>query len=174
MLSGVKRGVGRGLEGGVIFLMAALAIVVLLGITFRALGSALSWYDETASILLAWLTYFGSALAALRRAHIGVPNVIAALPREWRIAAFVLAEAMVFAFFALAGWTGWVVIDVMRGSYLASLPSVSVSLVQSIIPLGAALFILAEALSLPDAWRATVGRGRAATAHGAAADAATE
>ena len=60
--------------------MATLAVEVTLGIAFRAVGRALSWYDEVASVLLAWLTFYGSALASVKRAHIGCPELVARMP----------------------------------------------------------------------------------------------
>ena len=71
----LRTGVRRFLEGAVLVLLASLAVVVVVGVGFRKAGAALVWYDEVASILLAWLTYYGAALAALRRAHIGVPTL---------------------------------------------------------------------------------------------------
>ena len=68
------------LEAIVLVLMIALTVLVIVGAAFRYLGNALTWYDETASIGLVWLTYFGSALAALRGAHIGVPGLVNAMP----------------------------------------------------------------------------------------------
>ena len=53
--------------------MVALAVTVLLGVTFRFAGSALVWYDEVAAVQLAWITYYGSAYAALKGSHISVP-----------------------------------------------------------------------------------------------------
>ena len=60
--------------------MVALAVEVTMGVAFRYTGNALVWYDEVASILLAWVTYYGAALAALKRAHIGVPELVHMLP----------------------------------------------------------------------------------------------
>jgi TRAP-type C4-dicarboxylate transport system permease small subunit len=153
MFNVLKHAVERLLEVVVILLMAVLAVVVLVGVTWRAAGAALSWYDELASILLCWLTFYGAALAALKRAHIGVPDVVTLLPPTARAVAFVVAEALVFGFFALAAWMGWFVIEVLEGSYLVSMPEIPVSVAQSVIPIGAILFIVAEALSLPAAWR---------------------
>lgn len=156
----------RLMEAIVIALMAVLAIVVTLGIVYRTAGAALVWYDEVAAILLAWLTYFGAALGALKRAHISVPEVIRLLSPRWRALSFVVAEVLVFAFFIIAGWIGYHVMVVIEGSTLVSLPEVPQALAQSVIPIGAALYIIAEALSLPDAWRKTVTSG----GHGAVAD----
>ena len=58
-----RGGYGLALEWVVMILMIALAFEVTLGIVFRFIGSSLVWYDEVASVLLAWLTFYGSALA---------------------------------------------------------------------------------------------------------------
>ena len=64
-----------------------------------------------------------------------------------------LAEAVVLGFFALLAWTGWQVLQVLEGDTLVSLPQVSVQLTQSVIPVGAVLFMLCQVLSLPEHWR---------------------
>ena len=55
--------------------------------------------------------------------------------------------------FPLLAWTGWRVLQVLGGVHLISLPWVSVQLTQSVIPIGATLFIVAQLLSLPDVLR---------------------
>jgi len=141
----------RLLEWLVIALMATLALEVTAGVVFRSFGASLVWYDEVASILLAWLTFYGSALAAAKRAHIGCPEVIALLPPGARMAARLLADVLVIAFFLLVAWTGTVVLGVLATDHLVSLPAVPVSVVQSVIPVGAVLIVLAELLTLPSA-----------------------
>ena len=78
-LSRLRSGFERLLEYIVILLMISLAVEVILGVTYRKLGMSLSWYDEVASITLAWVTYYGAALAALKRAHIGFPGLVESL-----------------------------------------------------------------------------------------------
>ena len=95
--------------------MTALAIVVVLGVGFRKFGAALVWYDEVASVLLAWLTYYGAALAALKRAHIGFPNLVQGLRDTWRVPIVVVGEAIVIAFFLVAAWGGWRVLVILEG-----------------------------------------------------------
>ena len=131
--------------------MAVLAGVVVVGVVFRKFGAALVWYDEVASILLAWLTYYGAALAALRRAHIGVPTVVQRLEGRWRLFTVAVAETAVIGFFLAVAWAGWQVLQVLGGTTLVSLPWVPARLAQSVIPIGAILFIAAELLSLPEA-----------------------
>ena len=118
-MAGLGRAYGRMLEAVVIFLMVALTAVVVFAVISRKAGASLSWYDEVASIQLAWLTYYGAALAAYKRAHIGFPGLLEAL----------------------------------EGDTLVSLPWVPVQVTQSVIPIGALLFLLGQAISLPEQLR---------------------
>jgi TRAP-type C4-dicarboxylate transport system permease small subunit len=136
-----------------IFLLITLAFIVVLAVVFRFSGQSLVWYDEVASVVLAWLTYYGSALAACNRGHLGFPGLFLSLPRHFRIGAFILAEVVIITFFVLIGYAGWYILGIFGEETLVSLPWVSLSFTQSVIPVGASLFILAELLSLPDAWK---------------------
>ena len=151
MLALWRRRYERLLEWIVIALMATLAVEVTVGVLFRTFGAALVWYDEIASILLAWLTFYGSALAAAKRAHIGCPEVVAVLPPGARLAARAVADVLVIAFFLLVGWTGYTILEVLATDNLVSLPQISVAYTQSVIPISAALIVLAELLTLPEA-----------------------
>jgi TRAP-type C4-dicarboxylate transport system permease small subunit len=153
MLARVRSAYGRFLEFIVIVLMVALAVEVTVGVVFRYVGYSLVWYDEVATILLAWVTYYGSALAALRRAHLGVPELVRLLPPPLRLAVAIFAEACVFAFFIIMAWVGYTVLEVLATDNLVSIPEVSVAWTQSVIPISAVLFIIAEALVLPDVLR---------------------
>ncbi len=133
--------------------MVALAVEVTAGVIFRYAGHALVWYDEIASVLLAWVTYYGAALAALKRAHIGVPELVRLLPPGPRVAVALIAEACVFSFFILLAWIGVSVLEVLATDTLVSLPQVSVAWTQSVIPVTAVLFVIAEALALPQILR---------------------
>jgi len=169
----IGRLLGEILTWVVVGLMVILTVVVVVGVIYRKLGDSLSWYDEVASILLVWITYYGAALAALKRGHIGFDDVLRALPLTLRKFAVVIAEFLVIMFFAMLAWAGFRVLDVLQGDTLVSLTWVPVRLTQSVIPIGSILFIIAEILSLPDYW-AEVMAGRssehAAMAHGATPD----
>jgi len=128
--------------------MLALALVVVVGVAFRKLGASLVWYDEVASILLAWLTYYGAALGALHRAHIRMPTLVDRAPRWARIAMVAVGEASVIGFFVVLTWAGVRVLSVLGGTTLVSLPWVPASVAQSVIPIGAILFLAAELITL--------------------------
>ena len=145
----LRAGFERLLEWIVIVLMVALSAEVTVGVFFRTIGFSLSWYDEIASVMLAWLTFYGSALAALKRAHIGFPGLVNGMPPAWRLACALLTEILVIGFFALLGWTGYSVLEVLATDNLVSLPSISVAWTQSVIPASAAFLVLAELFNLP-------------------------
>jgi TRAP-type C4-dicarboxylate transport system permease small subunit len=75
------------------------------------------------------------------------------LPPELRLPLAILAEAFVFAFFVVLGWIGCSVLEVLAGDTLVSLPWISVAVAQSVIPISSVLFVIAEALVLPDVLR---------------------
>jgi TRAP-type C4-dicarboxylate transport system permease small subunit len=134
-------------------LLVLLAVEVLLGVAFRMAGRPLVWYDEVASVLLAWLTYYGAALAAIKRAHIAFPGLVNAFDPGLRLATLVVREVAVFGLFAILAFEGWRILVTLGSETLVTV-DVPVWLTQSVIPVGGALFILAEALNLPDriAW----------------------
>ncbi|MFZ9297949.1 MAG: TRAP transporter small permease, partial [Hylemonella sp.] len=117
------------LEWVVMFLMVVLAVEVTLGIVYRTLGQSLVWYDEVASVLLAWLTFYGSALASVKRGHIGCPELVDQLSPPLKRAIGIFSQMLVIAFFALLGWVGASILPVLAGDALVSLPWVPMSFV---------------------------------------------
>jgi len=83
------------LEWITIILMVGLTLIVIVAVLFRIFENSLSWYDEVAAIGLAWITYYGAALAALKRRHIGFDSVLLALPPVPRMIALIIAEVTV-------------------------------------------------------------------------------
>lgn len=142
----------RILEFWLVGLIVGLTTVVVAAAIWRKAGASFVWYDEVGSILLAWITYYGAALAALKRGHIGFDGILLAMPYKWRITSAVIAEIVVFAFFIVLAATGLQVMSILQGMKLISLPWVPVQITQSVIPIGAILFIICEALSLPEYW----------------------
>ncbi len=148
-LERLRAGYERALEWLIIALMGVMAVEVTAGVVFRTLGYSLVWYDEVASILLAWLTFYGSALASVKRAHIGCPELMALLAPKAKLVMRVIAEVLTIGFFLLMGWTGYEVLGVLATDHLVSLPAIRVSWVQSVVPISAVLIVAAELLTLP-------------------------
>lgn len=147
------------LEAIVVVLVIALAAVVTIGFVTRYLGSPLSWYDELAAVLLAWVTYYGTALAAAKGAHITCPSVLNMCPPSVRVPVALLAEAITIGFFVFLGLASYQVILILDGVNMVSLPSISMQVTQSAIPVASVLFIIAELLRLPEVVEHARGRG---------------
>lgn len=156
---------GLVLEWVVMALMVALAVEVTLGVVFRAIGRSLVWYDEIASVLLAWVTFYGSALASVKRAHIGCPEIVDQMPPGWRRAFNLVAQVLVIGFFCLLAWVGFSIMPILAGDTLVSLPWLPMNFVQSVIPISSVLIVVAEATHFVDMLRA---RPQAVAAPGAA------
>ena len=152
LLTQTNRIASRLLEWFTVLLMVGLTIVVIVAVIARLMGQSFSWYDEVAAIMLAWITYYGSALAALHRRHIGFDSVLLAFPVRYRMIAVLVGEALVLLFFVLMARAGFQVLEVLEGDTLTSLTWVPVQLTQSVIPIGAILFIICQLLSLPNYW----------------------
>ena len=134
-------------------LLIGLAIVVVAAVVARYLFNAsFIWYDEVASVMLAWICFYGAAYAALRRRHLGFEGVLLGMPLALRRIAFFLGEAVVYLVFAVLAYAGWFILEVMGSETLVSLPWVPLWFTQSAVPVGAALFMLAQLLSLPQAY----------------------
>jgi len=159
-LRSFRRGYERFLEWVCIVLMAALAAEVTAGVVFRYTGHSLVWYDEVATILLAWVTFYGSALAVLKHAHMGVPEVVGMLPPRGRVVAAVVAQLCTLAFFVLLAWVGYEILEVLAADRLVSLPAVSVAYALSVIPVSAVLIGIGQVLVFAEVLREA--RGEAA------------
>jgi TRAP-type C4-dicarboxylate transport system permease small subunit len=149
-LRAFRQGYERFLEWVAIVLMITLAVEVTAGVVFRYSGYSLVWYDEVACILLAWVTYYGSALAVLKRAHLGVPEIVRLMPTGMRVAATVLAQLCTLAFFVLVAWTGFAIMEILSTDYMVSIPEVSVAWANSVIPASAVLIVIGQLLVFPE------------------------
>lgn len=135
---------GRTLEWIVFVLMIVLFLEVTLGIVFRSIGHSLTWYDEVASALLAWLTFYGSALASFKRAHIGCPELVDSFEPGLRRGVAVFSQLLVVGFFGLMAYVGFEIMPILATDSMTSLPDIPMSLVQSVIPISACLILISE------------------------------
>ena len=161
-LQSFRRGYERFLEWICIVLMIALAAEVVAGVVFRYSGQSLVWYDEVATILLAWVTFYGSALAVLKHAHMGVPEIVRMLPPGLRVAVTVLAQLCTLAFFVLLAWVGYAILEILASDRLVSLPEVSEAYAISVIPISAVLFVVGQLLVFPEVLREARQEGKPA------------
>src|SRR5687767_3760628 len=100
------------IEWWAVCLLAGLAVLVCLGVFFRyALNSSLTWYDEFASYMLVWLTFYGTVVADYRRRHIAFELVVDKLAPTARRVIDVIAELAVLGFQFVLCYYGWILME---------------------------------------------------------------
>jgi TRAP-type C4-dicarboxylate transport system permease small subunit len=141
--------VANALEWWTAFLLAAMVVVVALGVFFRyALNEALVWYDEFASYLLVWLTFYGAVVASYRRRHIGLEVLVERLGGARRRLAEFIAELSVFGFQGVLCYSGWVLTQKIGDESSVSVEWVKMSWVYSVLPISGGLMLVISGLEL--------------------------
>ena len=125
-------------------LLVAMVVVVTWAVFTRyVLNSSLVWYDECASYLLVWLTFFGSVVADYRRKHINFDLLVDKLKPTPRRVVDIVGEIAVLGFQFVLFWYGWVLTERMGDETAISLIWVKIAWVNAVLPIaGAMLFIL--------------------------------
>jgi TRAP-type C4-dicarboxylate transport system permease small subunit len=149
MLKGTARWLDLALQVATLAMIVTLACVVLLGVGFRYSGASLIWYDEVSSVLLAWITFVGAALATLRNAHLGFGGLLFGLPPAGRLSLFWVTEALFLAICAIILWAGWAILDIFGRETMTTLRFVPRSVVQGVLPVAAGLMLAGRLLTLP-------------------------
>ena len=132
-------------------LLVLMVVVVCLGVFFRyALNSALVWYDEFASYLLVWLTFYGAVVASYRRRHIGFEVVVDRFdPKTRRIIDFI-GECFVLSFQFVLFYYGWLLVEKMGEASAISLTWIKMGWVYSVLPITGGLMLLISLMRLAD------------------------
>ena len=131
------------IEWWAVFLLVALTAVVCLGVFFRyVLNDSLVWYDEFASYLLVWLTFYGAVVAHYHQRHINFDLLVEKLAPPARRVADVVAEAAVLGFQFVLFYYGWILTERLGDETTISLPWVRIVWVNSVLPITGALMLL--------------------------------
>lgn len=136
-------------EWWAVCLLAGLVVVVCLGVFFRyVLNSSLTWYDEFASYMLVWLTFYGMVVADYHGRHIGFDLVVNKLAPPARKVIDVIAEIAVLGFQFVLFYYGWVLTERMGDETAISLPWVKVTWINSVLPVTGGLVLLISSARL--------------------------
>ena len=136
-------------EWWAVLLLVLMVAVVSLGIFFRyVLNASLVWYDEFASYLLVWLTFYGAVVALYRRRHIGFEVVVNRLRPKTRRTIDFIGECFVLGFQIVLFYYGWVLTRKMGDETTVSLVWVKMSWVYSVLPITGGLMLVISLIRL--------------------------
>ncbi len=139
-----------------VLLLVLMVLIVVVGVFYRyVLDASLAWYDEFASYLLVWLTFYGAVVVAYRRRHISFDVLVEWFGPAGRRALGIVAECLVLAFQVVLAYYGWVALDAMAFDIAVSIPWVRMSWIYSVLPISGALMLLISAVRLADLVRGT-------------------
>ncbi len=145
----IERMVTRALEVWAGFLLVVMVVVVTAGVFYRyVLNSALVWYDEFASYLLVWLTFYGAALATQRDVSIEFDEVVRRLAPGSRRVVEAVSGLLTVAFHLMLLVYGIVLMRSMGAETAISLPGVKMAWVYSVLPISGALLVLVGIVQL--------------------------
>jgi TRAP-type transport system small permease protein len=144
-LDRIELALRSGLGVVVSVLLSAIAILCFLEVILRYLfAESLPWYDELVGYLLVWLTFLGAVLAQSHGQHIGIEDLVARAPEGARRALSLASHLVLVAVHLVLLVYGAQLALRFLDEYATALP-LPMGVVYSVIPLSAALMLLAEA-----------------------------
>jgi TRAP-type C4-dicarboxylate transport system permease small subunit len=156
----VLRKLVAALEWWSVVLLVMMVALVCVGVFFRyVLNASLAWYDEFATYLLVWLTFYGTIVASYRRRHIDFEVIVDRFTPGARRIVDAVSEFFVLVFQVVLFYYGWELVQKMGDERAVSLPWVKMGWIYSVLPISGACMLLISAVRLIDI---AVGRKRPA------------
>lgn len=91
-----------------IFLLTAMSIIIFTNVVMRyTTHESIEWAEEVSRHMMIWLTFLGAGPVLRYGGHIAVENLQDALPRKAAIAMRMVVALLLFAFFGMMIWYGW-------------------------------------------------------------------
>jgi TRAP-type C4-dicarboxylate transport system permease small subunit len=137
------------IDAWAMLLLVLMVLLVSVGVFYRyVLNASLSWYDEFASFLLVWLTFYGSVVASYRGRHIGFDVVVERLTPSTKKIVELVAECCVLGFQAVLLYYGWLLVQRMGDETTVSLVWVKMRWVYSVLPITGGLMLVISVMRL--------------------------
>jgi TRAP-type C4-dicarboxylate transport system permease small subunit len=148
----------RRLDAAIDFVLAALLVamtaVVFIQVFFRyVLNAALPWPEETARILIVWLSFLGAYMAMRERKHIGFSVLVDKLPLRSRAVVNLIGRLLVIGFLAVVVKEG---VRFVQEHVDIPMPYTDVStgwVVYSVFPVAGALMLFQSLMDIAEAVR---------------------
>lgn len=137
------------LENLCVGLIILLQTAVFLGVVFRyGLNKPLVWVDELASIIMVYITFIGSAVAAKYNQHMRMTVLDMVLSptslSRWQR----IVDILSLFFLGFLAWVGWRMVGFVRGT-MTDILRIPVSVVYMAIPVGLMLMVLYMLIGSP-------------------------
>lgn len=145
------RGLLDRLVGGVLALiLGGMTVLVFVSVLLRYIfNNPVTWSEELASLLFAWLTFLGAYVGFRTRSHILIDTLVIYLPTMLQGALARVVNVCVLALLALMLWQG---LSLTITTWSLEFPAMEISrgYLYVSLPLGALLMILAIVMTWGD------------------------
>lgn len=157
----MKRALDRAIDFVLAALLVAMAAVVFIQVFFRyVLEAALPWPEETARIIIVWLSFLGAYMAMRERKHIGFGVLVEKLPPRPRAVVNLIGRLLVIGFLVVVVKEG---ARFVREHVDIPMPYTDVStgwVVYSVFPVAGALMLFQSLVDIAEAVRNLGSRGK--------------
>ena len=107
-LAGVEAAFFRFLERVMVFLLAAMALMVFGNVVLRwTVNSGIDVSEELSRYFFVWLTFIGAVVVFREHLHLGVDALVGRLDRRGRLVCMVASDALIFFCCAVFFWGTW-------------------------------------------------------------------
>ena len=126
---------------GVILLVAAITVIVALGVFFRfVLNNSLPWTEEVAKFVMVWLAFIGAPVVLKEGGHIAIDFIPARLPTRLGHALLMVIQIVVMVVLAVLVFQGWALAWNALPQVAATV-EVSLFYIFLAVPIGSALML---------------------------------
>lgn len=130
-------------------LMVAMVLLVTVGVFFRyVVDASLTWYDEFASYLLVWLSFYGAVVATYRGRHISFETLAERVGPAARRALGLASDVGSCLFQAVLFVYGVVLVRAVGEETAVSIQWVRMGWVYSVLPISGGLMLLVSLVRL--------------------------
>jgi len=145
----VKRIVDRAVDGFLAATLLAMTVIVFVQVFYRyVLNHPLSWPEETARVLIVWLSFVGGYMALREGKHIGFNLFVKKLPGDARRLVQIAGRLLVIFFLVVVIWQGWIF---AAKSLAVEMPYTGISVgwfVYSVFPVSGVLLLVQSLIDL--------------------------
>ncbi len=152
----------RIVNGVLALMLGAMTVLVFASVVLRyVMNSPVTWSEELASLLFAWITFVGAFVGFRSRSHIAIDTLVVFLPSPVRRAIARMVDVVVLGVLGLFVWQG---VRLCTTTWGLEFPAMEISrgYLYLSLPLGAALMIAA----VVERWRDARRMISSGTAHG--------
>jgi len=139
MIDRISRLASRTLLAAAALALAAMMAILTWQVFARyVLGASPAWAEQSALVLMIWMTFLGSAAGIAESFHIRIVEGISALPERWQKHAIRLANLLVLTGGVLIAWLGSELVGATWSNAVPTLP-VTRGMVYLVIPVSGVL-----------------------------------